>query len=213
MTDVVDLAHALIAATFAHRIRRSRGRARRFVARGARLVRDTSGALVRSREHLGIARPGRRHPFDASGYRSSLHRLHPRSGTRLAGRGACDAKGIAAAMMVAAQTLAEEDEQRVDLLFVVGEEKSSDGARAANLLPATSRFLVNGEPTEGRLASGAKGSMARDGAHARTRRPLGLSGAGRVGDHADARAALHARGARASRRIRCSGAPRSTSAR
>jgi acetylornithine deacetylase len=83
-----------------------------------------------------------------------------RDGARLAGRGACDAKGIAAAMMVAAQSLAELDEHRVDLLFVVGEEKGSDGARAANQLPATSRFLVNGEPTEGRLASGAKGSMA-----------------------------------------------------
>jgi acetylornithine deacetylase len=83
-----------------------------------------------------------------------------RNGSRLVGRGACDAKGIAATMMVAAQSLADEDEHRIDLLFVVGEEKSSDGARAANLLPATSRFLVNGEPTEGRLASGAKGSMA-----------------------------------------------------
>ncbi len=82
-----------------------------------------------------------------------------RVGNRLTGRGACDAKGIAAAMMVAAQTLADEGEKRVDLLLVVGEEKRSDGARAANLLPATSRFLINGEPTEGRLASGAKGSM------------------------------------------------------
>ena len=82
------------------------------------------------------------------------------NGSRLSGRGACDAKGIAAAMMVAAQSLAELGEQRVDLLFVVGEEDRSDGARAANQLPATSRFLVNGEPTEGRLASGAKGSMA-----------------------------------------------------
>ncbi|MEO7039499.1 MAG: M20/M25/M40 family metallo-hydrolase [Candidatus Elarobacter sp.] len=82
-----------------------------------------------------------------------------RTRSRLTGRGACDAKGIAAAMMVAAQSLAEEGEKRVDLLLVVGEEKSSDGARAANLLPATSRYLINGEPTEGRLASGAKGSM------------------------------------------------------
>lgn len=82
-----------------------------------------------------------------------------RSGNRLTGGGACDAKGIAAAMMVAAQTLATEGEKRVDLLLLVGEERSSDGARAANLLPATSRFLINGEPTEGRLASGAKGSM------------------------------------------------------
>jgi acetylornithine deacetylase len=80
-------------------------------------------------------------------------------GTRLYGRGACDAKGIAAAMLVAADALAAEGEDRVDLLLVVGEEKNSDGARAANRLPATSRFLVNGEPTESKLASGAKGSL------------------------------------------------------
>ncbi len=80
-------------------------------------------------------------------------------GGRLMGRGACDAKGIAAAMMVAAQSLAVAGEDRVDLLLVVGEEKGSDGARAANRLPATSRWLVNGEPTESRLATGAKGSL------------------------------------------------------
>jgi len=80
-------------------------------------------------------------------------------GARLYGRGACDAKGIAAAMLVAADALAEEGEDRVDLLLVVGEEKNSDGARAANRLPATSKFLVNGEPTESKLASGAKGSL------------------------------------------------------
>lgn len=80
-------------------------------------------------------------------------------GNRLYGRGACDAKGIAAAMMVAAEQLAEAGEHRVDLLFVVGEEKNSDGARAANHLPATSRWLINGEPTESKLASGAKGSQ------------------------------------------------------
>jgi acetylornithine deacetylase len=80
-------------------------------------------------------------------------------GSRLSGRGACDAKGIAAAMMVAAQRLADEGEERVDLLFVVGEEKGSPGARAANRLPATSRFLVNGEPTESTLASGGKGAQ------------------------------------------------------
>ncbi len=80
-------------------------------------------------------------------------------GNQLKGRGACDAKGIAAAMLAAADRLATEGEERVDLLLVVGEEKGSDGARAANHLPATSRFLVNGEPTESRLASGAKGSL------------------------------------------------------
>jgi len=80
-------------------------------------------------------------------------------GTRLLGRGACDAKGIAAAMLVAADRLAAAGEKRVALLFVVGEETGSDGARAANRLAPTSRFLINGEPTESKLASGAKGSL------------------------------------------------------
>ena len=85
-----------------------------------------------------------------------LPKLH---GDRLSGRGACDAKGIAAAMLAAAERLALAGEERVDLLLVVGEEKGSDGARAANHLAATSRFLINGEPTESKLASGAKGSL------------------------------------------------------
>ena len=80
-------------------------------------------------------------------------------GDRLYGRGSADAKGIAAAMMIAAQRLADAGEERVDLLFVVGEEKGSPGARAANRLPATSTFLVNGEPTESKLASGCKGAQ------------------------------------------------------
>jgi acetylornithine deacetylase len=80
-------------------------------------------------------------------------------GDRLFGRGSCDAKGIAASMLVAADALAASGENRVDLLFVVGEEKNSDGARAANQLSPTSRFLINGEPTESKLALGAKGSL------------------------------------------------------
>jgi aspartate kinase len=78
---------------------------------------------------------------------------------KLYGRGACDAKGIAAAMICAAQRLVDEGEERVDLLFVVGEELRSDGARAAASLPATSRWLVNGEPTESKLVSASKGSL------------------------------------------------------
>ena len=80
-------------------------------------------------------------------------------GNRLYGRGSSDAKGIAAAMMIAAQRLADAGEERIDLLFVVGEEKGSPGALAANRLPATSKFLVNGEPTESKLASGCKGAQ------------------------------------------------------
>lgn len=82
-----------------------------------------------------------------------------RDNGRLYGRGSSDAKGIAAAMMIAADRLVAEGEQRVDLLFVVGEERGSDGARAANQLPATSKWLINGEPTESLLASGCKGAQ------------------------------------------------------
>jgi len=82
-----------------------------------------------------------------------------RADGRLYGRGACDAKGIAAAMMVAADRLVHAGEERVDLLFVVGEERGSDGARLANQLPATSKWLINGEPTESVLASGCKGAQ------------------------------------------------------
>lgn len=78
------------------------------------------------------------------------------------GRGTCDAKGLAAAMMVAAERLAERGERRVGLLFVVGEENGSDGAHAAAALEPKGRFLVNGEPTENRLCIGQKGSLRLD---------------------------------------------------
>jgi acetylornithine deacetylase len=79
-------------------------------------------------------------------------------GDTLWGRGACDAKGIAAAMILAAEQLRERDVP-VALLFLVGEEVSHDGAHAANESPSTSRILIGGEPTEGKLALGTKGAM------------------------------------------------------
>ncbi|MDQ3995605.1 MAG: M20/M25/M40 family metallo-hydrolase [Gemmatimonadota bacterium] len=83
-------------------------------------------------------------------------------GRRLWGRGACDAKGIAAAMICAAERL-DARGVAVALLFVVGEEVSHDGAHAANQWAArngvVSRVLVNGEPTESTLALGTKGAM------------------------------------------------------
>jgi acetylornithine deacetylase len=82
--------------------------------------------------------------------------------TRLWGRGACDAKGIAAAMIEAAERL-DARGLAVALLFVVGEEVSHDGAHAANAWAARSgvksRALINGEPTESTLALGTKGAM------------------------------------------------------
>jgi acetylornithine deacetylase len=77
---------------------------------------------------------------------------------RLWGRGACDAKGIAAAMICAADRL-RDGGLPVALLFVVGEETTHDGAHAANAVANTSRVLINGEPTESRLAVGTKGAL------------------------------------------------------
>lgn len=79
-------------------------------------------------------------------------------GDTLWGRGSCDAKGIAAAMILAAEQLRER-ERPVALLFVVGEEVTHDGAHAANANPGTSRVIIDGEPTEGKLALGTKGAM------------------------------------------------------
>jgi acetylornithine deacetylase len=78
------------------------------------------------------------------------------------GRGSCDAKGLAAAMVAAAERLAHGGERRIGLLFLVGEENGSDGARAAADLGPRGRFLVNGEPTENRLCIGQKGSLRVD---------------------------------------------------
>ena len=79
-------------------------------------------------------------------------------GDTLWGRGACDAKGIAAAMIMAAEQLRSR-KVPVALLFVIGEEVTHDGAEAANKVRTTSRVLINGEPTESTLAIGTKGAM------------------------------------------------------
>ena len=81
-------------------------------------------------------------------------------GGRLYGRGSCDAKGIAAAMVCAAERL-RGDGVSAALLFVVGEETTHDGAHAANDAhpPPSSRVLINGEPTESTLALGTKGAV------------------------------------------------------
>ena len=87
-------------------------------------------------------------------------------GDLLRGRGSCDAKGIASAMICAAERLRQR-QVPISLLFVVGEETAHDGAHAANEFakshfgnaPASSRILINGEPTESTLAVGTKGAM------------------------------------------------------
>jgi acetylornithine deacetylase len=78
---------------------------------------------------------------------------------RIYGRGACDAKGILAAQVAAADRLRRQGEARVGLLFVVGEERGSDGARMANLAAGESRYLVDGEPTDSRLGLATRGVL------------------------------------------------------
>src|SRR3954463_15968952 len=158
MTDVVSLAAELIA------IQSTTGSeagavdfvSRWLVARGWNV---TLQEVSRGRANVWASRSG-----GGVAFSTHLDTVPPYlparlEGKRLYGRGASDAKGIAAAMMVAAHRLVADGEKRIDLLLLVGEEKGSDGARAANNLGTRSRFLINGEPTESKLASGAKGSL------------------------------------------------------
>ena len=75
------------------------------------------------------------------------------------GRGACDTKGIIASMIKAVESLLEAGAGGFGLLFVVGEERNSAGAYKASESPRGSKFIVNGEPTENRLALGSKGTL------------------------------------------------------
>jgi acetylornithine deacetylase len=75
------------------------------------------------------------------------------------GRGACDTKGIIASMIVASEQLLEEGVRNFGLLFVVGEEKNSAGAHVAARNPQGARYIINGEPTENKLALGSKGAL------------------------------------------------------
>jgi acetylornithine deacetylase len=77
---------------------------------------------------------------------------------RIHGRGSCDAKGIIAAQIAAAEKL-RADGIQTGLLFVVGEERDSLGAKVANEQSPGSRFLVNGEPTENCIATASKGAL------------------------------------------------------
>ncbi len=75
------------------------------------------------------------------------------------GRGACDTKGIIASMIFAVRKLLNEGVRDLGLLFVVGEERNSAGAYYARTQERGSKFLINGEPTENRLAVGSKGAL------------------------------------------------------
>src|SRR5690349_16142684 len=74
------------------------------------------------------------------------------------GRGSCDAKGIVAAQIAACERL-RNNGAAIGMLFLVGEERDSLGAKVANESPLSSRFLINGEPTENKIAVASKGAL------------------------------------------------------
>ena len=80
---------------------------------------------------------------------------------KIYGRGACDAKGIIAAQITAAEQLRKEGITDIGLLYTVEEERASTGAKAANLHPLAAKceYMINGEPTDNDLAIGSKGSF------------------------------------------------------
>jgi acetylornithine deacetylase len=80
---------------------------------------------------------------------------------KIYGRGACDAKGIIAAQIVAAERLRAEGVDEIGLLFTVDEETGSAGARVANTgkRPGETHYMINGEPTDNKLAAATKGSL------------------------------------------------------
>jgi acetylornithine deacetylase len=80
-----------------------------------------------------------------------------KEGGRLFGRGSCDAKGAAASQIAALEILRREGVASVGVLFVVGEERGSDGAKLAQRLACGSKYLINGEPTDNRLGVATRG--------------------------------------------------------
>lgn len=80
---------------------------------------------------------------------------------KIYGRGACDAKGIIAAQITAAEQLRKEGIEDIGLLYTVEEERASTGAKAANIHPMAAKceYMINGEPTDNDLAIGSKGSL------------------------------------------------------
>jgi acetylornithine deacetylase len=113
------------------------------------------------RHNVWATWPGEEHPVVVlSTHMDTVPPFIPSSEdmTRVYGRGACDSKGIIAVQVAAAERL-RKDAIHVGLLFLVGEERDSLGAKVANREPPGSRFLINGEPTDNRIATASKGAL------------------------------------------------------
>ena len=168
---------------------------------------DVDRAAGRGRS-LQRHRDARRSPPSSSRRTSTACRRSFRAASergRLYGRGACDAKGTLVAQIAAAERLRAAGEPRVGLLFVVGEERGSEGAKAANAIAAGSSFLINGEPTDNRLGTATRGVYRVEADGVGPRRALEPAGARRVGDREADRRARRAAPRSTGRRIRRSG--------
>jgi acetylornithine deacetylase len=118
-------------------------------------------AVEADRVNLWATVPG--HPTPALALSTHMDTVPPflpssETAERIYGRGSCDAKGIIVAQIAAAEKLKAEG-VAVGLLFLVGEERDSQGAQTANQQPRGVKFLINGEPTENRLALASKGTL------------------------------------------------------
>ncbi len=113
------------------------------------------------RVNIWATHPG--HPQPALALSTHMDTVPPfipssETADRIYGRGSCDAKGIIVAQIAAAEKLKAEG-IHVGLLFLVGEERDSQGAQTANQQPRGVKYLINGEPTENRLALASKGTL------------------------------------------------------
>jgi acetylornithine deacetylase len=117
--------------------------------------------VTRERFNVYATLPGRTPTVVFSTHMDTVPPFIPSSedSEHIYGRGACDAKGIIAAQIAAAERLRQEGAISPAVLFVVGEERDSQGAAVANQRAPGSRFLINGEPTENRMATACKGVL------------------------------------------------------
>ena len=120
--------------------------------------------------------------FHAHGYGASVLSRRAKTSEFIWGRGACDTKGIIASMIKAVEALLADGDSNFGLLFVVGEERNSAGAYFAAKHPRGSRYIINGEPTENKLALGSKGALRYEIVAQREDGAFGVSATGRIGD-------------------------------
>ncbi|MBV9623370.1 MAG: M20/M25/M40 family metallo-hydrolase [Acidobacteria bacterium] len=134
-----------------------------FLSRKLRALGYDVRPIVAERERANLYATSPQAPEPAIVFSTHLDTVPPfipsaEDDRRIYGRGSCDAKGIIAAQIAAAERLKQEG-IHVGLLFLVGEERDSLGAKMANREPNRCQYLINGEPTDNRIAIASKGAL------------------------------------------------------